>query len=295
MSRYIHLWLYRLSLEYCLVLGTEKHIMKRILFVVFGLLLGPWLYSQNGTPPPGGARAVGMGYTGLTFHDVNAVFSNAAGLAHLDRTAVTAFGEQRFLVEELGAYSFGAGIPTTAGTFGVGIQHFGFEGFNEQRIGLAYARQLGENLFLGGQFLALNTQIEEYGSRLALTFAIGLQYRVLPQLEFAFQANSPARVNETQDAYLPSILGIGARYSPSDRVSILLEAEKDIDYPVRTKVGIEYQAADPFYLRFGVATHPATVTIGLGYEIAERLWFDVASGYHEILGFSPAGGIHYQF
>ncbi|MCI4650687.1 hypothetical protein [Phaeodactylibacter sp.] len=269
--------------------------MKYLLTLFAALLVVPSLFGQNGTPPPAGARGIGMGFTGLTFHDVHAVFSNAAGIANLDRTSVAAFGEQRFLLEELGVYSFAVALPTNAGTFGLGVQHFGFEGYNEQRIGLAYARPLADNLSIGGQFLALNTQIEEYGSRLALTFALGLQYQALPQLEFAAHINSPARVEEANGAFLPTVLSVGARYSPSDQVSILLEAEKDIDYPVRTKIGIEYQVADPFYLRFGAATHPATVTLGIGYQIADRLWFDVASGYHEILGFSPAGGIHYQF
>ncbi|MEQ8703710.1 MAG: hypothetical protein RIC19_07310 [Phaeodactylibacter sp.] len=269
--------------------------MKNLLALLVALLAAPLLFGQNGTPPPGGARAIGMGFTGLTFHDVNAVFSNAAGIANLERTEVTAFGEQRFLLEELGAYSFGVALPTNAGTFGLGVQHFGFEGYNEQRIGLAYARPLSEDLSIGGQFLALNTQIAEYGSRLALTFAVGLQYQILPQLEMAVHVNSPARAGSVDGAFLPSVFGLGARYTPSERVSILIEAEKDIDYPVRTKAGIEYQVADPFYLRFGVATHPATVTLGVGYQIADRLWFDVASGYHEILGFSPAAGIHYQF
>ena len=268
--------------------------MKNLFPILAVLLIVSPLLGQNGTPPPGGARAIGMGFTGLTFQDVHAVFTNSAGLANLDRTAVAAFGEQRFLVEELGAYSFGVVLPTSAGTFGLGVQHFGFEGYNEQRIGLAYARPLAENLSIGGQFLALNTKIQEYGSGLALTFAVGLQYQALPQLEFAARVNSPVRVEEANGAFLPTVLSLGARYSPSDRVSLLLEAEKDIDYPVRTKVGVEYRVADPFYLRFGAATHPATVTLGVGYQIAERLWFDVASGYHEILGFSPAAGIHYQ-
>jgi hypothetical protein len=269
--------------------------MKNLLTLLAVLLTAPALFGQNGTPPPGGARSIGMGFTGLTFKDVHAVFSNSAGLANLERTAVAAFGEQRFLLEELGVYTFGVAVPTNAGTFGLGVQHFGFEGYNEQRIGLAYARPLSENLSIGGQFLALNTQIEEYGSRLALTFAVGLQYQVLPQLELAAHINSPARVEEANGAFLPTVFSIGARYSPSERVSLLIEAEKDIDYAVRTKVGVEYQVVEPFYLRFGAATHPATVTLGVGYKIAERLWFDVASGYHEILGFSPAAGIHYKF
>lgn len=253
------------------------------------------LPGQNGAPPAGGARSIGMGLTGLTYHDVNAVFSNPAGLSSLQTAAATAFGEQRFLVDALGVYAFGLGLPTSAGTFGVSVQHFGFEGYNEQRFGLAYGRQLSDKLSIGAQFLGLNTQIAEYGSRFVLTFEAGMQVQLLPELELAAHINSPARIEVVDGQYLPTLLSIGARYNPSKQVSLLLEAQKDIDHPVRTKVGVEYQVAAPFYLRFGAATNPAMVTLGIGYKIADRLLFDVASGYHEILGFSPAGGIRYQF
>lgn len=236
-----------------------------------------------------------MGQTGLTFQDANAIFTNQAGLGYIDRASVTAFGEQRFALQELGQYAFGLALPTNSGTFGLSISHFGFEGYNEQRAGLAYGRKLAERFALGAQIIVLNTQIPEYGRRTVLTFELGAIVELLPELQFGVHLYSPIRVEQANGDYLPSILKVGVQYQPSAQIRLLAEVEKDIAYPVRTKVGLEYQVAEPFWLRVGAGTQPAGVSFGVGYEVADRLRFDVATNYHQLLGFTPAGGVLYLF
>lgn len=269
--------------------------MKHALSLLIALLPLVLATAQNGVPPVGGARAAGMGYTGATFGDINALFTNQAGLAGVDKTTATAFGEQRFLLSELGSYSFGLALPTTSGTFGLSLNYFGFEGYNEQRIGLAYGRRLFDKLSIGAQALVLNTQIPEYGNRAAVTFELGFLATLLPELQLGVHAYSPIRVQVVESEYLPSVLKAGLQYRPSEQIRLLAEVEKDIDYPARAKFGLEYQLADPFQLRVGVATQPTTVNFGLGYQIMDNMRFDIASSYHEVLGFSPAGGLVYQF
>jgi hypothetical protein len=269
--------------------------MKRLLCLSV-LLCFFWITNaQNGVPPIGGARAAGMGYTGLTFTDVNALFTNQAGIADLDGVTATAFGEQRFLLSELGNYSFGLAVPTASGTFGLTLNYFGFEGYNEQRLGLAYGRRLFEKISIGAQALVLNTQIPEYGSKAVVTFELGVLVELLPQLSLGVHTYSPVRVNVVGEEYLPSVLKAVVQYSPSKQIVLLAEVEKDIDYPARAKFGVEYQVAEPFHLRLGVATQPTSVNFGFGYQLLENMRFDIATAYHELLGFSPAGGLVYHF
>lgn len=269
--------------------------MKQASCLLIALCTVLFVAAQNGVPPTGGARAAGMGYTGATFSDINALFTNQAGLADLKNTTATAFGEQRFLLSELGSYSFGIAMPTASGTLGLSLNHFGFEGYNEQRLGLAYSRRLFDNIAIGAQALVLNTQIPEYGNRAAVTFELGFLVTLLPELQLGIHTYSPIRVRVVEKEYLPSVFKAGIQYRPSDQIRLLAEVEKDIDYPARAKFGMEYQVADPFRLRVGVATQPTTVNFGLGYQIMDNMRFDIASSYHEVLGFSPAGGLVYQF
>jgi hypothetical protein len=253
------------------------------------------VFTQNGTPPVGGARAIGMGYTGTTFTDINSLFSNQAGLAKLERATAIAFAEQRFLLNELQGLNAGVALPTNSGTFGLSLNYFGFDDYNEQRAGLAYARQLVDKLSIGAQMLVLNTQIAEYGNQANVTFEIGLLAEVLPQLSLGVHLYSPARIEITTDEYLPSVFKLGLSYLPSDKLSILAEVEKDIDYALRTKVGLEYNVLDQLSMRMGLATQPVNISFGLGYQLKNGLALDVASSYHEILGFTPSAGIIMPF
>lgn len=267
-----------------------KHLLLAITF-----LAAQCLAAQNGAPPAAGSRGVAMGYTGLTFTDINSIFSNQAGLAQLEKPAVAAFGEQRFLLSEIRSFSLGAALPVgTSGSFGLTLNYFGFEQYNEQRIGLAYGRKLLDKLSIGAQFLMLNTRIPEYGNKAAFTFEAGLQAELLPRFTLGVHLFSPARVKVAAEESLPTILKMGFSYLPSDKLSLLAEVEKDIDYPARARFGVEYRIIEPLFLRLGTATQPTMLSFGLGYALPNGIGIDIASTYHQVLGFTPAAGITFN-
>ena len=253
-----------------------------------------FLPAQNGAPPTAGARGVAMGYTGVTYTDINSIFSNQAGLANLESLAVTGYGEQRFLVSEIRSVAMGAALPTASGTFGLSLHYFGFEQYNEQRIGLAYGRRLLDKLSIGAQFLMLNTRIPEYGNKAVFTFEAGVLAELLPQLNLGIHLFSPARIQLAEEENLPTVLKLGLSYLPSNKLSLLAELEKDIDFAARAKFGLEYQIIEPLFLRLGVATQPTTLSFGLGFALASGLRIDIASSYHQVLGFTPAAGITFN-
>ena len=49
--------------------------------------------AHNHTPTSAGAKGMAVGQTRVTANDVSSVFGNQAGLAFLEKTAITAFGE----------------------------------------------------------------------------------------------------------------------------------------------------------------------------------------------------------
>ncbi len=267
--------------------------MKQILHFIL-LFNSLTISAQNGAPPAAGARGAAMSNASVTFSDVNSAFSNQAGLADLETLSFTAVAEQRFLISELQSISAAAALPVTSGTFGLTIQHFGFEDFNQQKIGLAYARKLLESFSIGAQLFAFHTSIPEYGSKASFSFELGFLMQLLPQLRLGAHVHSPAQIEIVKGENLPTIFKIGLAYLPSERVVCTAEVEKDIDFPARTKLGIEYQIAEPLYLRTGVATNPTNVAFGVGYGFKNGLNLDVASVYHQILGFTPTVSVAFQ-
>ncbi|MEM1325035.1 MAG: hypothetical protein AAGI23_03725 [Bacteroidota bacterium] len=251
--------------------------------------------AQHQHRPLAGARSVGMGGTGLLFQDVHAVFSNPAGLAHLEAAAVLTFAEQRFVNSPIQRIGAAAAYPTTFGTIGGTIHNFGIEDYQERRIGLAYARQLFDNLTIGAQFNYFQTLQTFYGNRSLLNAEVGFQLRMSNELQLGAHIYNPIPVQFSEDLRLPSVFTTGLSYAPSERLMLMAELEKEMNDTLRFRAGVEYNFGDLFYMRAGVATQFQQVSFGLGVALDNGLRLDVAAMYHSLLGVSPSVGIAYGF
>lgn len=251
--------------------------------------------AQNGAPPLAGAKSAAMGGAGVALTDIHSAFSNQAGLAFLSETSILATAERRFLLDDLQTFSLAAAYPAgRSGAFGLTLHYFGFEIYNEKRIGLAYARSLIEDrLAIGAQFLFLNTQIQEYGSKGNVTFELGLTSKVNSQVTIGVHVFSPARVELVDQEFLPTVFNIGLGYMPSEKVTFLLEAEKDVDFPIRARAGLEYFVVKPLAIRIGAATNPTLLSFGVGLNLGNGLGIDLSSYYHQWLGFTPGISLRY--
>ncbi len=245
--------------------------------------------------PPAGARGLAMGDASTTFNDINSIFSNQAGLAGLDKTEIILFAGQRYFVNEIRNIAAAMAIPSGFGTFALNLQYYGFQDYNEQKIGINYARKLAQNLQLGAQINYIGFRIPEYGNRGVVSAEIGIQSQILKGLIIGAHISNPVRVELLDGENLPTIFRFGAAYIPSKKLTITAEVKKDIDFPTSVKFGLEYQLAEPFYVRAGVATNPTLFSFGMGVVITEKLIIDAAASYHQTLGFSPALSVRFGF
>lgn len=272
--------------------------MNRVLscLLLLFLLISPHLRASNDNYPFGG-RAAGMSNASVTLYDFWSVSHNQAGLARMENLAVGVYFENRFLAEEL---NFGAGAvvyPTRSGVLGVSFTYFGFELYNETKIGLAYARDFGERFSIGMQLNYQNTSIgENYGNKGNITAELGAIFHLLPQLSIGAHIFNPARakIGDFADERIPTILKTGLGYEFSERVLVVVEAEQSINHEPVFKAGIEYQIIDPLYVRGGIGTNPNSNSFGFGLEM-KNLQIDLATSYHYILGYSPQISMIYNF
>ncbi len=267
--------------------------MKSILPLLFSLLALPML-AQVSAPITAGARGLAMGGSGLNFTDVNALWGNPAGVAALEATSVALFAEQRFLLSDIRQVSAGGAVPFASGTLGLVVGYFGFEDFNEQRIGVVYGRRLSDNIRLGAQLYTLGTRIPDYGNKNVVSFELGMQGSISPRVGFSARMANPMRIETVAGEYLPSLLSLGFSYQPGKQLLIVAEAEKDILFPVRVRVGMEYNLLDALQLRLGIATDPSLLTFGIGYKLKDTWRLDFAAAYHQYLGFTPGIGLVYN-
>ncbi len=263
-------------------------VMKRTITITILFLSFLTAFGQNGTPPIAGARGLAMGRASVCFTDINSAFSNQAGLAYLKTMQVSVSAENRFLTNSINSFSAAAAYPTNSGTFGLTMNYFGFSAYNEQKIGLSYSRLLFEKLAIGAQFDYLNTSVTDYGNKAVFSFEAGIYAQILKQVALGVHVFSPARIEVAAGEYLPTIMSFGLNYTPSKKLLLTAELEKDIDFPVVVKAGIEYNILDALHLRFGGATNPTLASLGVGYFIKNTLKIDAGVAFHQILGLTPA-------
>jgi len=268
-------------------------MLKSFLFV-FSLMLCSSLLAQLGGPQTSGARSLGAGGVGLTFQDVHAGWGNPAGLAGVTQTSFALFAEQRFALSDIRQVSAVGAFVLGESTGGLTVSYYGFEGYNEQRIGLLYGRKLGEKIQLGAQLYTLGVNIPEYGNKQVVSFELGLLTEISPSVTLAGKVANPVRVTLLEGDDLPSVISVGFQYNPGTQVSIFGEVEKDILFPVRVRVGLEYQLLESFFLRAGIATEPSVLSFGIGYFLMDQWRLDLAASYHQYLGFTPGIGVVYS-
>ena len=73
---------------------------------------------------------------------------------------------------------------------------------------------------------------------------------------------------------------------------VVAEVEKDLINPLSFKGGVEYLLGEVLYLRAGISTAPVQTTFGIGLKF-NTLNLDIASAYHQLLGFTPGISLKY--
>jgi len=121
-------------------------------------------------------------------------------------------------------------------------------------------------------------------------------YLIAEKLLIGAHVNNPLRLtlDDETDEKLPTVMRFGLNYSPSKKISVLVEVEKDIDYSPVYKFGLEYLPVEKLALRGGFNANPFQGFFGVGLNL-KNLSIDVASAFHPVLGVSPQLSLAYAF
>ncbi len=271
-------------------------VARYLLPVLFFLSVSLPLCAQDGLFPVFDIRSRLMGGTGVTASGIDAVWTNPAGLSGSEQQSVSAAAsaEQRFGLSELTSANLGATYGTGFGGFGLQLASFGFDTYRETRIGLAYGRKITKKFSIGADFSGFATSTETYASTFNVTFGLGMQLEIIPELHVGARIFSPFRTERLPNEYLPQLLAIGLSYRPSEKITLNAEVHQDTDHPARVRVGAEYLPAEQLSIRFGVATEASEVSFGLGYEVIDGLDLSAGAVWHEVLGVWPGVGVRWR-
>lgn len=266
-------------------------------FIFFLFLSFTFNASAGGDNRPSGARSAAMGTSSVALIDVWSAFNNQAGLARLTDATAGVYYENRFLLKELGYKAGAFALPMNQGTLALSFSHFGYDAYNESKIGLAFAKAFGKYIAFGVQLDYNMARIaESYGNRNFITFEAGVLANITPELAIGAHIYNPvrAKLSEFNDERAPVIFRLGAAYEITDKFLLTAETEKNIDHTANIKAGIEYKLIPQLHLRGGVSTNPSSNSFGVGIFAGDFI-IDISASYHYVLGFSPQASLNYKF
>jgi len=246
---------------------------------------------------PAGARSAGMANASVTLSDIWSTNQNQAGLGYLTAPAVGIYYENRFAVKELSLKSGSFAYPTKSGVLALSVSQFGYDKYNENTVGLAYAKSFGKVLSIGLQLDYMQTHIaEDYGSKGTAVAEFGLIAQPIKNLAIGAHVYNPTRskIADYDDEKVPTIMRLGLSYNFSQKVILAIETEKDLKNDAIFKAGLEYTIVENLYFRAGIASNPLKNTFGLGYAY-KRFKIDFAFSTHRVLGMTPHLSLIYSF
>jgi hypothetical protein len=266
-------------------LTTLKSTLLIIVSIPFCILSQGWL--------PVGGRSNSIANAAVALSDAWSFHHNPGALADVSKMAIGVSYENRFLLRELQSQGFVYIQPLKKGVISLGAQSYGYTHFRTFRGGLGYSMKLSEKFMAGVQ---MNYQtlrlIEAYGSKQALTAEFGILGHLTDQWSVGMSVFNlgRAKLSVFEDDRFSTIMRLGTSYVFSGKLTVVAEAEKNLEYALRLKAGLDYMVARSFYFRAGVATQPVEVTFGFGHKM-KSFQLDLGSAHHQQLGWSPHFGL----
>ena len=279
------------------IFGSVKTGMKN--FILFSFFLGLAMHcNAQSTTEIAGARYGALSNTGIADNSVWQGLLNPAGIiTPQERWQAGASYVNRFSISELSSRDLVASLKVGKGRFGLVVHSFGYDAYTQNQFSGTYAMQLSEKFRAGVQLNYFNVSIAEgFGKYSAVTANLGLQYDFNDKVTVGLVIKNPNRSElstEVMQQYVQSVISGGLKYKLADNLSLLADVSKDLDLDPNLSAALEYSPLEEWHLRGGVSTLDRGLSFGFGYSPAK--WsVDLASLYHQVLGFSPMISFTYR-
>ncbi|MDD4747453.1 MAG: hypothetical protein PHW19_09230 [Salinivirgaceae bacterium] len=263
-----------------------KPILKQMivfLFVVCGLNAKAGNFVRYG-----GASAAGLGQSVVAYSKAG-YFQNQALITRFDSIYIELYSAIPFAITEFGTHSVFVAAPLLGGVTSFQYQYFGYQSYNENKTGVAYARKLGKGLSIGVQLSWLRVFIPEpYQTSNNLLAEVGLSYELNKYLNFGAHIFNPTLSKPVQDESEnpETAIRVGVSYRPIEVVACNIELVQWLNHKTSFRVGIDLQLTNALSIQTGYNHDSQMVGVGIGLDYKSFV-FAFAGNYHNVLGYSP--------
>ena len=268
-----------------------------IVGIVISMMAISLSMKAGGNNETAGARSSGLGGTSVMISDQWSSSNNPGALGLVDRYFFGVAYESRYFIPEASYKALTFAAPLGGGTIGIVGHSFGFASYNDNRLGVSYARKLSDYISLGVQLNYMQVNIGDiYGQRSAVTGEVGALVTPNEKVAIGVHLVNPTRAKlaDYDDERIPTLLKIGVGYSFSDKVKLVAQVDKDLDLPINGRMGIEYEPIEDFFMRTGFSTLNRSYAFGIGYSW-RGIILDVSNQWSQQLGFGATASLAYSF
>lgn len=255
------------------------------LFLTLGLFLPHFIFSQNLEFSKGAAQ-MAFADASVAVQSEWSLWSNPAGLSGSEQSSchfsVRRTGDLPFLNQ----YSSGYTFPIRKMNFGLLINRYGGQEYNEQSIAFGLAHKIAA-VSLGWKCNLLQIHQEGQESKISVLMEFGGIIDLSEHLRWGAHVsnvNQPA-LSKKSDAVAPTTFRSGFFYLPWNQLELGFEIEKNMNFPLNVKTGFGYHFFKKFVARAGLNTDPLKTFYGMGFS-SKRLTIDYALSEHYFLGFT---------
>lgn len=217
---------------------------------------------------------------------------HAAGTVSEGQLLAGIYGEKSQFPGGYSYFNISSRIPLKPGTVNFLMDYSGAGDLHELQTGLGYARNLGPLVQIGIRFNYYRLSIDGYGAVSAFPAELGTLFQWTPKLSISLHiynviATKPASEDLSR---IPSVVRMGAGYTISASVGLVVEVIKEMGRPVSLQPIIFYQAGKSIFFRGGLATGNRSVFISAGYGLG-RLRLDLSTAYIGPIGWTSGLGL----
>jgi hypothetical protein len=262
--------------------------MKATLFIGLFILIFSHQVLAFGILQPNGGRTTSLGNCSVALNDFWSCHNTPAGFASMKEISIGISYHNKFMIKELGYKNAGILFPLNLGVIGVSFSQFGYNLYNENIIGLGFARNFGDKLRIGIKldYLFFNFS-DEYEDQSVPTFELGLQYQINESLCLGAYIFNPINVKlkTINRDKIPVIMRLGLSYYLNEAFLITSEIEENFEYDFSYRFGLEYEIYKNILLRSGFQFNPGLFTFGIGYNYHKYI-IDICAQMNQTLGAS---------
>jgi hypothetical protein len=163
--------------------------------------------------------------------------------------------------------AFAISVPAKIG-FGLGFSAFGDDVYQEQILSAGAGSAIGTTA-IGLKLNYIRYRVTGIGDKNLLSLSLGGISSLTPRLTVGahiINVNQPF-LSRSDDERLPTILVVGLMFKVSEKIFVVTELEKDLEFTPVWKSGFEYAPHQRFVIRTGFNIYPQAAFFGLGFKL----------------------------